>query len=219
MATILSVMQKWYEQTTLAQPEIVNIYNTLNPLPRYYRMTLSSPECTAAITAAAIKADCLDTIYPECGANEMFKHMDEIPAEEATRDDLIFYNWSKKSNDTVDHVGVVKYKNGDRIGAYEANVNGHRMYFREFSLAAYQKEWGENAIRFVRPFKPKKEGLPSNTPTDTPVIDPPSAWAKEAMDWAVETGLIQGDSHGLRPHDPVTREELAVILYRLMNKE
>lgn len=217
MATILSVMQKWYEQSTLAQPEIISIYNTQSPLPRYYKMTLSSPECTAAITAAAIKADCLDTIYPECGANEMFTHMTEVPAEEATRDDLVFFDWNK--NGTMDHVGAVLLVDGDRVISYEANVGGHRMYRREFSLSAYRKEYGQNSVRFVRPFKRKVEGTPNNTPIDTPVVDAPSAWAKEAMDWAVETGLIQGDSHGLRPHDPVTREELAVILYRLMHKE
>lgn len=46
-------------------------------------------------------------------------------------------------------------------------------------------------------------------------VEQPSEWAKEAMQWAVDNGLIQGDSNGLRPHDFVTRQELALILYRL----
>lgn len=44
----------------------------------------------------------------------------------------------------------------------------------------------------------------------------PSAWAKEACDWAVDIGLFKGDGNGnFRWHDNVTREELAVLLMRL----
>ena len=42
----------------------------------------------------------------------------------------------------------------------------------------------------------------------------PSAWAKEAWEWAKQAGLLDGS----RPKEPITREELAVIVYRLMNK-
>jgi len=44
----------------------------------------------------------------------------------------------------------------------------------------------------------------------------PSLWAEEATSWAVEQGIFQGDGQGnFRWKDPVTREELAVILHRL----
>lgn len=44
----------------------------------------------------------------------------------------------------------------------------------------------------------------------------PSVWAKEAAEWAVAQGLIQGDGNGeYQWQSPVTREALAVILKRL----
>ena len=42
----------------------------------------------------------------------------------------------------------------------------------------------------------------------------PSSWAKEAWDWAKKEGFLDGT----RPKDPVTREELAVVLQRLVKK-
>ena len=49
--------------------------------------------------------------------------------------------------------------------------------------------------------------------TDAPEADvnEPSAWAKDAWDKAHEMGLLDGT----RPHDNVTREELAAVLMRL----
>ncbi|NLY68166.1 MAG: N-acetylmuramoyl-L-alanine amidase [Tissierellia bacterium] len=44
--------------------------------------------------------------------------------------------------------------------------------------------------------------------------DKPSNWAKEAWDWAKKEGYLDGT----RPKDPVTREELAVVLQRLVKK-
>ncbi len=44
----------------------------------------------------------------------------------------------------------------------------------------------------------------------------PSTWAKEAVDWAVEKGYLTGDSNGdLKLKEPVTREQLCVILKRI----
>lgn len=40
-----------------------------------------------------------------------------------------------------------------------------------------------------------------------------SDWAKEAWNWAKEKGLLDGT----RPQEPITREEMAVLLQRLVN--
>ncbi len=43
----------------------------------------------------------------------------------------------------------------------------------------------------------------------------PSEWAAEAVQWAREQGLLQGDQYGnLQLRAPLTREELCVLLYR-----
>jgi len=43
----------------------------------------------------------------------------------------------------------------------------------------------------------------------------PSQWAKEAWDWAKKEGLLDGT----RPKDPLTREEIAVVLRKLADRK
>jgi hypothetical protein len=43
-----------------------------------------------------------------------------------------------------------------------------------------------------------------------------SDWAREAVAWAVERGILQGDANGLRPGDDVKRSEVAAILRRYL---
>lgn len=54
---------------------------------------------------------------------------------------------------------------------------------------------------------PKKEDAIVNTPKS----NIPSAWAKESWAWATKEGLLDGK----RPHDPISREEVSIILKRL----
>lgn len=49
----------------------------------------------------------------------------------------------------------------------------------------------------------------------TPENNTPSSWAKEAWEWAKNEGLLDGT----RPKDYLTREELAVVLKRLADRE
>ena len=50
-------------------------------------------------------------------------------------------------------------------------------------------------------------------------INKPSAWAKEAVDWAVKNGLLVGDDKGdLKLQEPLTREQMCVMLYRYHGK-
>ena len=47
----------------------------------------------------------------------------------------------------------------------------------------------------------------------------PSPWAEAACKWAVEQGLFKGDDKGdLRWQEPVTREQMAVLLRRALEK-
>lgn len=42
----------------------------------------------------------------------------------------------------------------------------------------------------------------------------PAGWAKEAVEWAVDNGLMVGSNGDLMLHSPVTREQLCVMLKR-----
>lgn len=47
-----------------------------------------------------------------------------------------------------------------------------------------------------------------------------SAYAEEAVAWAVENGLLQGNEAGnLMLSQPVTRQQLAAVLYRFAKLE
>ena len=66
----------------------------------------------------------------------------------------------------------------------------------------------------------KQYAVPADVPTvaepaDQPKDNTPHEWAKDAVEWAVSNKLLLGDERGnLRLGDPLTREELAVILQR-----
>lgn len=213
--TPLEVMRGWLEQKTLAQPEIIAIWNMMQPRPHGYVATLESSECAMAVTAAAIKAGCPETVFPECGANNMIKGM--IRTDAPYSGCVIGYDWNK--NGTYDHVGYVDTVNGDRISAIEANVTvggvGHRMYRRTFSLAEYRKKYGQNAVVFCEPF-PRKETVQLQgdpTPAQTPIDH--HSWFAEDVKWAKEIGLFKGDADGnFRWSDTMTREEAAALFHR-----
>ena len=64
-------------------------------------------------------------------------------------------------------------------------------------------------------------GWPGWRPKEEAVMDNiPSAYAEEAVAWAVENGLLQGNEAGnLMRAQPVTRQQLAAVLYRFAKLE
>lgn len=198
------VMRGYRLMPELAKPHIQAVYKTLPTLPRGYSPLPSDDYCAEAVTAAAIEAGIVDAIWPECSAPEMYKHMEEV--YDPKPNDLVFFDWNDDGG--MNHVGVVDTVMDDTIGTEEGNVGG-RMYHRVFNLSEYRAHYGKRAIRFCRP------KLPTATGTDP--LEKVAPWAREAMQWAVDSGLIQGDSSGLRPEDSVSRQELAVVLQRFYN--
>lgn len=62
----------------------------------------------------------------------------------------------------------------------------------------------------------KKEEKPMEKASD----NTPAEWARKAVEWAKESGILRGDETGdLRLRDGVTREELCVMLYRFSGGE
>lgn len=46
----------------------------------------------------------------------------------------------------------------------------------------------------------------------------PADWAAEAVQWAVQSGILRGDEHGdYRLHEPCTREMMLVFLHRALS--
>ena len=111
--------------------EIVDIYNSHQPLARGYRLKITDAWCAATVSAVAIKLGYTDIIPTEVGCQQMialFKQMgcwEESDAAVPEPGWIIFYDWqdSGEGDNTgwADHVGIVEKVNGNRITIIEGN--------------------------------------------------------------------------------------------------
>lgn len=200
---------------------IIDLYNTISPLPRGYKVTYTDPWCAAFVSAVAKKCGYLDIMPPECSCSCMVEgykalgrwHEDEnyTPAP----GDVVFYDWNDGANyATTDdkgspgHVGIVETVSGGVITVIEGNysdsvkrrtvaVNG--QYLRGFALPDYAS-------------KAEPEPAPSGSG------DNPSAWAREATEYCKRKGIFEGDGAGNYDWQrQITREEVAATLYRALS--
>ena len=50
-------------------------------------------------------------------------------------------------------------------------------------------------------------------------FDAVPAYALEAMDWAVNAGVLKGDNNRLLPQDNCTRAQIVTMLYRVLGEK
>lgn len=110
---------------------IIDVYNSIEPLPRGYRMGYDDPWCAAFVSAVAQTLGLCSYIYPECGCGPMVAHY-QAAGRWMERDDylpdlgdVIFYDWEDSgigdNTGAPDHVGLVIAINGDAITVVEGN--------------------------------------------------------------------------------------------------
>ena len=113
---------------------IIDIYNTIVPLPRKYKLKYTDAWCAAFVSAIAKLNDALDIIPPECSCYymmEAFQNISEWVESDAympESGDVIFYDWQDTDGDTdntgsPDHVGYVEFVQGGKIVTIEGNYN------------------------------------------------------------------------------------------------
>ena len=44
-------------------------------------------------------------------------------------------------------------------------------------------------------------------------------WSYPAIDYVTRAGIMAGDENGFRPRDPITREEVAQVIFNLERKK
>lgn len=94
---------------------------------------------------------------------------------------------------------------------YHQNWDGkycpHRLLDDGVSLAAFRQA---AQLKYNELYKESAAMIKDNTPAD---------WAKDAINWAVQKGILKGDEHGnYGLHENITVERFLVFLYRAMTK-
>ena len=132
---------------------IIDCYNSIQPLPRGYRMRDSDPWCAAFVSAVGQKAGLGSILYPECACEAMielyrkagrFEERDDVIPRPG---DVIFYDWDDSGygdcRGTSDHVGIVLETAGDVITVIEGNKSLAEVsaaHSREEGTAAAEPE-------------------------------------------------------------------------------
>lgn len=128
----LKVWQSWvgFSEYNGKFKQIIDLYNSMKPLPRGYAVQYNDEWCDTTVSAAAIKAGCVDLIGRECGVEEhvkIFKKMG-IWEEDGTiipkPGYIIVYSWRKSvqpNNEYSSHIGVVESVSNGYITAIEGN--------------------------------------------------------------------------------------------------
>lgn len=190
---------------------IVDIYNTLSPLPRGYKVTYSDPWCATYVSAMAINAGLTEIIPCECSCEQMIKGFQalgrwvENDGYYPAPGDIIFYDWDDSGAGdcigTADHVGIVCEVDGDNLTIIEGNISDSVGY-RAFKVNN----------RYIRGY-----GVPDYESIADPLdIGNPADWAYKSCLKAVKAGVVHGDGLGVWDWDkPITKEQICVLFDNL----
>ena len=119
-----------YSRINGKQKGIIDIYNSVAPLPAGYKMKYSDAWCDATISAAAIKTGSVDKIGRECSVPRHIKIFQALGIwqEDGTitpkPGDIIVYSWNRfrqPNNASASHIGLVVKVEGRQITCIEGN--------------------------------------------------------------------------------------------------
>ena len=126
---------------------IIDLYNTVTPLPRDYCVTYEDAWCAAFVSAAALQADLQDLIPPECsctrqiGLFQSINRWEELDSYRPLPGDIIYYDWDlPRSFDCTgqpEHVGIVVGTCGPFIRVVEGNMDDGCAGYRTIT----QNDW------------------------------------------------------------------------------
>lgn len=206
---VVSTITGWLEAVKGSQRHkyIIDLYNTIKPLPRGVRMSYTMDWCAATVSAAFQAAGLIDLIPPECSCGEMMRGAQamgiwvEADDHRPKLGDICLYDWQDTgkgdNRGAPDHVGIVTEVGGAWFIVTEGNTgNPSHVGNRSMSYNG----------RYIRGFI-----VPDYAAKAT--ADPPKPWYADAMGWAKTVGLMDGT----RPLEGITRAEVATVCMRLYN--
>lgn len=132
---VVNYAKTWlnYSEANGKFKEIIDTYNTLNPLPRHYKLKYSDEWCAGFVSACSIKAGTTDVLPCEVSCDKMiqlFKNIGSFVENDGytpKTGDVIFYDWNDSgvgdNTGSSDHVGIVEHVIGNKITVIEGNKN------------------------------------------------------------------------------------------------
>lgn len=148
--------------------KIVDIYNTLDPLPRGYKLRYTDAWCAGTISALAVVCKATDIIPCECSCLRMINKAKDMgiwvenDAYVPSPGDIMMYDWddsgSGDNTNNPDHVGIVEKLSGNTITVIEGNYSGavkrravlvNGKYIRGYIVPEYDAEENNTAEKEV----------------------------------------------------------------------
>lgn len=131
---VLEVARSWIGRNEAdgSHRYIIDLYNSVKPLPRGYAVRYTDEWCSTFVSAVAIKAGATDIIPRECGCEKQIELCQKmgIWIEDGNitprAGDIIFYNWDDNTQPNTgyaDHVGIVESVGGYTITVIEGNMS------------------------------------------------------------------------------------------------
>ena len=125
---------------------IIDLYNSISPLPQNYRVTYEDAWCAAFVSAAALEADMTDILPPECSCSRqisLFQELGRWEENDAYRPqpgDVVYYDWDFSGRldctGRPEHVGIVVGTYGPFIRVMEGNKDDDASY-----RTIWQNDW------------------------------------------------------------------------------
>jgi hypothetical protein len=118
--------------------KIIDLYNTIKPLPVGYKVSYTDAWCATYVSAMAQEAGLTSIAFPECGCERMLKLYSkagrwmENDAYVPQPGDIIFYDWGDNgvgdNQGYSDHVGIVVSVTNGKIKLIEGNASDSVKY-------------------------------------------------------------------------------------------
>lgn len=118
--------------------KIIDLYNTIKPLPVGYKVSYTDAWCATYVSAMAQEAGLTSIVFPECGCERMLKLYSkagrwmENDAYVPQPGDIIFYDWADNgvgdNRGYSDHVGIVVSVTNGKIKLIEGNASDSVKY-------------------------------------------------------------------------------------------
>ena len=118
--------------------KIIDLYNTIKPLPVGYKVSYTDAWCATYVSAMAQEAGLTSIVFPECGCERMLKLYSkagrwmENDAYVPQPGDIIFYDWADNgvgdNQGYSDHVGIVVSVTNGKIKLIEGNASDSVKY-------------------------------------------------------------------------------------------